>query len=398
MKKHPLISILVAVVVLLLLAVLLVPLFVNANTFRSTLETQLSSALGRKVTLGNLSFSVFSGSLVADNISIADDPAFSAKPFLQAQSLHIGVEVVPLLFHRQLLVTSFVADSPSINLVHNAQGVWNFSNIGSTAGSRTQNIQKETALPNFTVGEMQGGERHRRGLGRAVYRASVYLQQPESVRAAVLLCQGFSLRALRQSSRRRFARREGQRRAGKPEGRFRDATERKHKLEALRSRRRRRGSGEPGYLHAGRHHRPGHFQRSDPDQQRHRAAQPSCNWWPTALRRRPRSISPTPSTTTWIARSGQINDLAINTGGVAVHVNGTYAMKGAQTMLALHLAAPNLPINQVEALLPAAGVRLPSGSRLQGGTLTANLAITGPATAPTISGPVRGGQHPAGRL
>ena len=48
-------------------------------------------------------------------------------------------------------------------------------------------------------------------------------------------------------------------------------------------------------------------------------------------------------------------------------------------MLALHLAAPNLPINQVEALLPAAGVRLPSGSSLQGGTLTANLAINGPS-------------------
>ena len=81
--------------------------------------------------------------------------------------------------------------------------------------------------------------------------------------------------------------------------------------------------------------------------------------------------------------------MGINTGGVTVHVNGTYAMKGSQTILALHLAAPNLPINQVEALLPAAGVRLPSGSRLQGGTLTANLAITGPATAPTINGPVQ---------
>src|ERR1700683_4718427 len=149
MKKRPLISILVAIVVLLLLAVLLLPLFINANTFRPTLETQLSAALGRKVTLGNLSFSVFSGSLVADNVSIADDPAFSPKPFLQAKSLHIGVEVVPLLFHRQLLVTSFVADSPSINLVHNAQGIWNFSNIGSNAASRTGSTQKETTLPNL---------------------------------------------------------------------------------------------------------------------------------------------------------------------------------------------------------------------------------------------------------
>ena len=64
-------------------------------------------------------------------------------------------------------------------------------------------------------------------------------------------------------------------------------------------------------------------------------------------------------------------------------------MTGPQVTLALHVSAPNLPINQVEALLPAAGVRLPSGSSLQGGTLTANLAITGPANAPTISGPVQ---------
>jgi AsmA protein len=69
-------------------------------------------------------------------------------------------------------------------------------------------------------------------------------------------------------------------------------------------------------------------------------------------------------------------------------VTGTYQIKGPQTILALHLSAPNLPIDQVEALLPAAGVHLPSGSKLQGGTLTANLNITGPSSSPTISGPI----------
>ncbi len=164
MKKHPLTSILVAVAVLFLLAVLLVPLFVNANTFRPTLETQLSTALGRKVTLGNLSFSVLSGSLVADNISIADDPAFSSKPFLQAQSLHIGVEVVPLLFHRQLLVTSFVADSPTINLVHNGSGSLELFQYRK---------YRRKPHPKHAAGELAaqlyrrsnaGGERHRCGL------------------------------------------------------------------------------------------------------------------------------------------------------------------------------------------------------------------------------------------
>ena len=89
------------------------------------------------------------------------------------------------------------------------------------------------------------------------------------------------------------------------------------------------------------------------------------------------------------SRKGQIEELAIKNGGVAVHVTGTYALAAQGATMALRLSAPSLPINQVEALLPAAGVRLPSGSSLQGGTLTANLAIDGPAAAPTISGPVQ---------
>jgi AsmA protein len=63
-------------------------------------------------------------------------------------------------------------------------------------------------------------------------------------------------------------------------------------------------------------------------------------------------------------------------------------MTGPAVVLDLHLAAPNVPIDQLEQLLPAVGVNLPSGSKLKGGTITANLAITGPATATTIAGPI----------
>ena len=39
-------------------------------------------------------------------------------------------------------------------------------------------------------------------------------------------------------------------------------------------------------------------------------------------------------------------------------------------------------------MLPTFGVELPTGSELSGGTLTANLAVTGPAAATTIAGPI----------
>jgi AsmA protein len=389
MKKHPLVSILVAAVVLLLLVVVLVPLLVNANTFRPTLETQLSAALGRKVTLGNLSFSVLSGSLVADNISIADDPAFGSKPFLQAQSLRIGVEVAPLLFHRQLLVSSFVADSPSINLVHNARGVWNFSNIGSTAGSRTpQNTQQESALPNFTVGQMKVEN------GTAVVSDVPSTGPPFTYSKLNLSVQQFSF-----AKAFPFVLS-----AALPGGGELDV----------------KGNAGPvnekdaaetplGANISVKHFDPvaaGVVQKSQGiSMLADIAAQVTSDGQTLTSNGTVHatqlqlvaggSPAPTPVDITYTlnhnleSRSGQINDLGIRTGGVTVHVNGTYVMKSPQTTLALHLAAPNLPIDQVEALLPAFGVRLPSGSRLQGGTLTANLSINGPATAPIISGPVQ---------
>ena len=51
----------------LILILILIPLFVSANTFRPKLESMASQALGRKVQIGNLGFSLFSGSLSADN-------------------------------------------------------------------------------------------------------------------------------------------------------------------------------------------------------------------------------------------------------------------------------------------------------------------------------------------
>ena len=79
----------IAAVVLLIVIVVAIPLFIDADTFRPKVEDQLSTSLGRKVSLGHLSLSLITGSLVADKISVADDPAFQSDPsgFLLANLL-----------------------------------------------------------------------------------------------------------------------------------------------------------------------------------------------------------------------------------------------------------------------------------------------------------------------
>jgi AsmA protein len=120
-----------AAVALLLLVAVAVPFLLDANQFRPLLQSALGAALGREVKVGNLKLSLLSGGLTADDLSVADDPVFSHSPFVQAKSLHIGVDLLTLLFSRRLTVTSLTIDQPQIWLIQSPSGDWNFSNMGT---------------------------------------------------------------------------------------------------------------------------------------------------------------------------------------------------------------------------------------------------------------------------
>jgi AsmA protein len=119
------------VVVLLLVAALALPFLVDANRFRPLLEQQLSSALGRQVAIGDLRLSLLRGGVSASNLTIAEDPAFGQGPFLAAKSLSIGVDLGALIFSQELHVRSVTLDGADVALIQTAEGDWNFSNLGA---------------------------------------------------------------------------------------------------------------------------------------------------------------------------------------------------------------------------------------------------------------------------
>ena len=124
-----------AVAALFVIVVVAIPFILDANQFRSTLEGDLSNALGRKVTIGHLKVAILSGGISVDDISIADDPAFSPTSFLTAKAVNIGVELMPLIFSKQLHVQSFRLEEPQLTLRRSASGQWNFSSLGTSSPS-----------------------------------------------------------------------------------------------------------------------------------------------------------------------------------------------------------------------------------------------------------------------
>ncbi len=115
------VRVILIVLAVLVVLVLVAPFLIPVNQFRPTIEEKASAALGRKADVGNLSLSLFTGSLAADNLSIADDPKYSKSPFLTAKSVKVGVELLPLIMSKDLKITGITIDSPKAQRLRQGQ-------------------------------------------------------------------------------------------------------------------------------------------------------------------------------------------------------------------------------------------------------------------------------------
>lgn len=380
------VKIAIGVIAVLVLIVIIVPLFVNANTFRPTIENQLSSLLGRKVTIDRLSFTLFGGKLVAQNIAIADDPAFSSNPFIKAGKLNIGVEVMPLLFSRQVHITDFSIDSPTVQLIQNRAGKWNYSSIGGSA-ARPESAQKPTAIPDLTVNKL------------TIDNGTVTVSSvPPTARPVVYSEVAVGVRQFSFAKSFPF-----QLSASLPAGGSlklngtagplsqKDASDTPFQanlqirhLDPVAA-----GLIEPN---------KGIQMIADIDAQASSDGNTASSTGKINAAKLQLAKTGTPAaqpvnidyqvSDNLDARTGKVSDIAIHTGSVAAHVTGGFRFTADAVVLDLHLSAPNLPIDQLQQFLPVVGIHVPAGSSLHGGTLTANMAVTGPATESTISGPV----------
>ncbi len=151
MKK--ILTIIGVIVVVLILIVIALPFMIDVNKFKPTIETNISDALGRKVEVGNISLAILSGGVSVDNVVIADDPAYSRTPFLQARQVKVGVALLPLIFSKRLEVSSFTVTDPQVSLLRSASGAWNFSTMG--AGASKAKSKDSSAPANFSVEELK---------------------------------------------------------------------------------------------------------------------------------------------------------------------------------------------------------------------------------------------------
>jgi AsmA protein len=90
-----------------------------------------------------------------------------------------------------------------------------------------------------------------------------------------------------------------------------------------------------------------------------------------------------------VKENGSISQGDVAMGKAVAHLSGTYDAHGKVTTVNMKLNAPGMPVDDLEAMLPALGVVLPPKATLKGGTLNTNLAIVGPVDKLVTTGTVR---------
>jgi AsmA protein len=380
------------ILAVILVAIIALPFLINVNSFRPKLESELTTALGREVKVGNLKLSILSGSVSAEDLSIADDPAFSKNPFIRAKSLDVGVDLMPLIFSKALHVNDLTLSQPEIFLVHSASGKWNFSSLGEKSAAKPSapapDKSADSSNPDLSVAKLEVKD------GRVTVSKANSSAKPRIYDKVNIEVRGFSF-----TSQFPFTLTANLPGGGsvKLDGNAGPINPTDASLTPLNARILVKqldlaasdfidpASGIAGIAD---------FNGTVSSDGKTAKAQGvlSADKLKLSPKGQP-SVKPVQITYTVIhnlqKQSGELTQGEIAIGKALAQLTGTYQIQGDTTSLNMKLNGQGMPVDDLEAMLPALGVILPSGSSLQGGTLSTNLDITGPVDKLVIVGPIK---------
>jgi len=320
---------------------------------------------------------------VANDLAIAEDPKFGQAPFFTAKRLRIGVEMKPLLFDRQLIVRSFEVDAPQIHLILAEDGTWNYSTLSHGVGS--QNTTQAATLSDLPVGHITIKD------GNAEIETLPLQRSPQVYDHLDVKLENFSLAkgfpftvsaSLPGDGRVAVSGTVGPINPQDAAATTFDAQLTLDHLDPVAA----------GYVDPA----AGISMIADLDAH---VVSDGMNVTSDGKVHAEHLIllkggkpAPYPVDVNYQVshslkdNSGQVSDLALQTGAVAIHIKGTYHLAANEPVFDLKLTAQSVPIDGLQALMPAVGVKLPNNATLKGGTLSANFAIKGSAKDNVIVG------------
>jgi AsmA protein len=387
------IYVIAGVVVVLILVAVLLPFVVDANRFRPEIESSLNTALNRKVDIGNIRLTILSGGVTVENITISDDPSFNTGPFLKAKSLSVNLELLPLIFSRAIHVTGLTIDQPSVTLLRSPAGTWNFSTLGAKQ-TESKNASAASSAPSSSSSNTDLSVRSfslKNGtmvVGNTGNNARSHTYDQVNIKASDLsYTTQFPFDMTARTPGNGTIKLTGK--AGPLNPQDSAATPLNASLDVKNLDVKQTGFIDPSAGIGGIVDFNGTL-KSDG----HAA---TSNGKVTAMHLQlvpAGSPAGQPVDVNYEAvyelkpQTGQLKRGEVHIGKATADLTGNFNNSGPVAAVQMKLTGQNMPASDLEAVLPALGVTLPSGASLKQGSLNANLAINGPVDKLVITGPV----------
>jgi len=389
-------KIIAIVVGVLIVLVLVAPFLIPVNQFRPTIEQKASAALGRKVEVGNLSLSLFSGALGADNLSIADDPKFSNSPFLTAKSVKVGVELMPLIFSKTLNVTDVTIDSPQVSLIRGAGGEWNYSSFAAPAKSQAQ-TPATAATPSAPASSSPSGEAFsvqkielkngRITVGSTASQKRSTYDNVNIVASNVSLTSKFPVTLTADLPGGGNFKVDGTVGPVNPTNSMLNPLSAKLTVNTL-------NLASTGFLDPSAGLGGILDLNATLDSQNGVAETKGSAKLSKALLIAGGSPSSEPVTIDFhtkydlVKNTGVLDPSTLKIGSAVTNLSGTYEVPAEGAILHIKVNGQNMPAQDLQAFLPALGINLPKGASLQAGTLSTDLNLSGPTDKMVTTGTV----------
>ncbi|NWF39650.1 AsmA family protein [Mariprofundus sp. NF] len=133
------------VVGLLIVTLLVVPFFIDVNSYKTQIEQSVEDATGRKLTIGKVSASLFPWiGVELDDVHLANREGFAKRDFVSVQKLNVKLALLPLL-SKNIEIKDFEVATPKIYLERHADGQSNWGDL--IASGATESESEAAAAP-----------------------------------------------------------------------------------------------------------------------------------------------------------------------------------------------------------------------------------------------------------
>ena len=369
----------IGIAVVAIIAILfIVPFLIPINKFKPTIESKASDALGRKVQLGNLSLSLFTGSVGIDDVSVSDDPKYNSGPFLTAKNVKVGVELIPLIFSQQLNVTEITVVNPQVVMLKDPSGRWNFSSIGGSSAKPAPKAapSSSSSADAVSIGKLRL-EDGQITLGNTNSRKRTVYTKVNLTASDVAMKNSFPVLFSLEGPGGGTMKIDGK--VGPVDADDAALTPQNVKLTINGLNLATTGFLDPslglgGLVDMDANLVSNKGQMATKGQLKLSKAVLVAGGGPSGVP----AVVNFDTVYDLVKGTGVLHPSTINIGNAKSNLSGTYKSQGDAFAVDLKITGDSLPATDLEAFLPALGINLPDKSRLSAGTMNTNLHVSGP--------------------